>query len=271
MNDIVITFDVDWAPDFMVRKVANILIEKEIKATWFITHDSPAIRELFEYPNLFEIGVHPNFMPGSTQGNNYRAVMSYVMNIAPNAKTVRTHGMFYSAVISKMFAVDFGLEVDNSIFLGEMPHIIPFEVFYGDRVLLRIPYFWSDDGEMSIKPSPSFSLCDKKFNVPGLKILCFHPIHIFLNSSNINNYNNLKRRCDIIRHCTEDEAEPFVNGGSGTSSLLSEIIESNPNLGGFKTVSEIAKEWKSKNTDKWHLPVDKSIKKIKLGVNLYDF
>ena len=128
MNDIVITFDVDWAPDFVISSVAEMLLKSGTKATWFVTHDSEAIRKLAGHSDLFEFGVHPNFMPGTTQGNNYHEVMSYLMNIAPNAKAVRTHGMFYSAAISRMFAVDFGLEIDSSTFLGEMPHIIPYEV-----------------------------------------------------------------------------------------------------------------------------------------------
>lgn len=246
INDVVITFDTDWAPDFAITKTADILIENRAKATWFITHNSKAIQRLFQHPDLFEIGVHPNFMPGTTQGNDYREVMNYVMNIAPKAKAVRTHGMFYSANISRMFAVDFGLEVDSSIFLAEMPHIIPYEVFYGGRVLLRLPYFWSDDGEMSIKRCPFFSLRDKNFGVPGLKILCFHPIHIFLNSKDMSNYNNLKSRCDI-KHCTEEEAEPYINQGTGSGLLLMEIIRSNHNPGGFKTLLEIAALWRTQS------------------------
>jgi hypothetical protein len=172
--------------------------------------------------------------------------MKYVMNIAPGTKAVRTHGMFYSAEISRMFAVDFGLEIDSSIFLNEMPHIALTEVIYGIKVLLRMPCFWSDDGEMSITRHPVFSLRGKNFNVPGLKILCFHPIHIFLNSKDMNNYNNLKSRYDI-KNCTKREAEPFINRNTGAGSLLREIISSNPNPGGFKTLSEIAAMWRAQS------------------------
>ena len=149
INDVVITFDVDWAPDFAIDKTADILIENQLKATWFLTHDSKAVRRLFEHRDLFELGVHPNFMPGSTQGCSYHNIMSYLMNIVPNAKVVRTHAMFYSASLSRMFALDFGLETDSSIFLAEVPHIIPYEVFYGDKTFIRMPYWWSDDGEIN--------------------------------------------------------------------------------------------------------------------------
>lgn len=243
INDIVITFDTDWAPDFAIDKTADILLENQVKATWFVTHDSKAIRRLFEHSDLFELGVHPNFMPGSTQGRSHRDVMNYLMNIVPNAKAVRTHAMFYSASLSRMFALDFGLETDSSIFLGEMPHIIPYEVFYGDKTFIRMPYFWSDDGEMSIKQSPSFKFRSENYNMPGLKILDFHPIHVFLNSEQMDNYNLLKAKYDV-KDCTAGEVEPFINNGKGSGTLLREIIRENPNPDGFKTISEIAEEWR---------------------------
>jgi hypothetical protein len=241
MNDIVITFDVDWAPDFVIRRVANILIEKEIKATWFITHDSPVIRELFEYPDLFEIGIHPNFMPETTQGKNYHDVMEHLMKIVPHAKSVRTHGLFQSSNIMKMMAVDFDLENDVSIYLREVPRILPFEAYYDDKILLRIPYFWTEDGEM-YKPNPSFLLHDKRLDLLGLKIFAFHPVHVYLNSRDMNNYNSLKRRCDI-RNCTETEVKPHINNGIGANSLLHELIQHILRLNNSKTISDIAAQW----------------------------
>lgn len=246
IDDIVISLDVDWAPDFVLDAVSQILIRNRVKATWFVTHDSKGVQRLFEHQDLFEIGVHPNFMAGSSQGNNFKEVLDYVTNIVPKAKSIRTHGMVYSAALSKMFAVEYGLKNDSSIFLGEMPHIIPQEVFYVDKDILRVPYFWADDGEMSIKKKPSFVWNDKKFNVPGLKILDFHPIHIYLNSDSMLNYNNLKENYDL-KNCNEANTRKFINEKPGAATLLGEIIKSNPNADGFKTISEIGDLWR-KNT-----------------------
>ena len=61
LNDFLITVDIDWAPDIAIAATAKYLIENEVKATWFITHASPEVERLKEYPQLFELGVHPNF------------------------------------------------------------------------------------------------------------------------------------------------------------------------------------------------------------------
>ena len=106
-----------------------------------------------------------------------------------------------------------------------------------------MPYFWSDDGEMSIMQSPSFEFNSKNYDKPGLKILDFHPIHVFLNSENISNYNLLKTKGNI-KDCTAEDVKSFINNGNGSGSLLKQIIRSNPNPNGFKTISEIADYWK---------------------------
>jgi peptidoglycan/xylan/chitin deacetylase (PgdA/CDA1 family) len=67
-NRVCVTLDVDWASDAMIDQTARILLEHEVPATWFITHASAAVDRLRDHPELFELGIHPNFLPGSTHG-----------------------------------------------------------------------------------------------------------------------------------------------------------------------------------------------------------
>jgi hypothetical protein len=46
-----LTFDVDWVPDYAINFVIDQLIKNNIHSIWFITHSSPAIERLKEYPN----------------------------------------------------------------------------------------------------------------------------------------------------------------------------------------------------------------------------
>jgi len=54
-----LTLDVDWAPDYVIREVDQMLRSLDVAATWFITHESEAIDELRRH-DRYEIGVHPN-------------------------------------------------------------------------------------------------------------------------------------------------------------------------------------------------------------------
>ena len=95
---VALTFDIDWAPDFMIRKCTNFLEKNEIPATFFVTHNSKIISEIRDN-ELFELGIHPNFENNSTQGNNLIEVLSHLLKIVPEANSVRTHGLLQSSNI----------------------------------------------------------------------------------------------------------------------------------------------------------------------------
>ena len=97
----VITIDIDWAPDFMIDYCMQILLVAQVKATWFITHKSPMLDKLRQYPDLFELGIHPNFYPNSSHGESEEAIIGYCMDLVPEARSMRTHGLCQSSYLLK--------------------------------------------------------------------------------------------------------------------------------------------------------------------------
>ena len=238
-NDYVITIDLDWAPDFAIRYAANILIKKRVKATWFITHDSPAVRELFNYPDLFEIGIHPNFMPGSTQGKTYKEILNNLLKIAPNAKSVRMHGLFQSSDILRMLTVDFNLKNDVSIFLWQTPYIIPtYLKFSNEKMLVRVPYLWAEQEEMIRKDA--FILENRFLNWIGLKVFSFHPIYVYLNASSTKSYEEIKRKYPYPL-CNKKDISSYVHGSKGVYKFFIQLIDQTLEVNNPpKTISEVA-------------------------------
>ena len=55
--------------------------------------------------------------------------------------------------------------------------------------LIRVPYFWEDDTHILYKDINSV---DYYLNTPGLKVFDFHPIHIYLNTEDLNRYEKIK-------------------------------------------------------------------------------
>lgn len=225
-NKFVLTFDIDWAPDWCILQIADILVKKKIKATWFITHHTPAIRLLRDYPDLFEMGVHPNFHKGSTHGKQPYEVMEYLMAIVPEARSVRTHGLFQSTHLIKMMTEQFGIQYDASVFLPDTPNIVP-HIFYTSKEasIVRIPYFWEDDFEMII-PEPIFTFRHPKYHVSGLKIFDFHPIHLCLNSCSTDAYEECKAKIPCITELTAEYSNVFVNSGEGIMTFFNEMTDS---------------------------------------------
>lgn len=226
LDSYVLTIDTDWAPDCAIEAVTDMLLKKKTKATWFITHDSPSIRRLFKHDDIFEFGLHPNFLPESTQGKNENEVMEYLRAILPDSRILRTHTLYQSSRLLAFLTDKFNIEIDVSIFLPSTARITPHTIrFNGSKnELLRMPYFWEDDVEMCAV-SRSWDITDHRYHVPGLKIFDFHPMYVYLNSDTMKDYVSLKTKGPLFR-LKEEEIAPFINrNGEGAGSFFRSFVE----------------------------------------------
>lgn len=216
---IAITFDIDWAPDFVIDFLAEQLVACQVRATWFVTHASPAIERLRQHPDLFELGIHPNFLPGSTHGDTPEVVLHHCMALVPNATSMRTHGLVQSSPLLAQIMAQTAITTDVSLFLPHTPYLQPVEYTWQGHSLLRIPYYWEDDFEME-RTSPYWHLAPLLAAGEGLKVFDFYPIHVYLNSAEIRPYRALKQRVPNLPTMTSADAAPFVNSGIGARTLF---------------------------------------------------
>ena len=244
MDDVVLTIDIDWAPDFTIDFVAEQLISRQIRATWFVTHVSPAIARLKQYPDLFELGIHPNFLSGSTHGNTPDAVLHHCMTLVPEASSVRTHMLFQSTLLLRQILAQSTITTDVSLFLPGTPHIRPVEWVCRRRILLRIPYFWADDFEME-RNIPCWRLASHLGVGKGLKVFAFHPIHVYLNCADTEIYQTLKHRVPGISEASPDALNPYVQTGEGTYALLKEVIAYLAAHGRSVCIRDIYNQWRN--------------------------
>ena len=222
-NDGVITLDIDWAPDGVIDSVARILIERRVKATWFVTHASAAVERLAEHADLFELGIHPNMLPGSTHGRSEDDVMHHMAALVPGAVTMRTHGLYQTSNFLVKAAANYGILNDVSLFLPRAPHVQPHELKWGGSSLWRIPYFWEDDSEMH-EDDPIWTLSDARLHVNGLRVFDFHPIHIALNTERFARYDALKAVRPLPSWDDGFIAE-HANAGDGPRRLFVELAD----------------------------------------------
>lgn len=242
MNEFLITLDIDWAPDFVVESVASELRARGVRATWFVTHGGAALDSLRAEPGLFELGLHPNFLPGSTHGATPLEVLSNLLALVPEAVSMRSHAVVQSAPILRTVIAETPLLVDSTLFLPDMAHIRPVEQLGAGRKLLRVPFFWADDHEMERSP-PDWHLA-RHLGVEGLKVFLFHPIHLFLNSADFSTYAALKRRAPRLDLLTEAAAREFVNRGEGAMTLFRELADHLAGLGVSRRLRDIHTDWK---------------------------
>jgi hypothetical protein len=237
MNEFLVTLDVDWAPDWACEAVADELERRDVRATWFVTHATPLLERLRTRPDLHELGVHPNFLPGSTHGDEPEAVLEHVLGIVPEAVSVRSHGLFQWGDLFRLL-IERGLRVDSSTFLSGLPGIRPVPQWRDRRSLLRVPFYFSDDHELE-KPSPRLELAPHRA-VHGLKVFTFHPIHLRLNSARPGPYEELKRHAEDLRDAPRELVERYVESGPGSRTLFEELVDRLAAEGGGRRLADLA-------------------------------
>lgn len=230
MVDLYLTIDVDWAPDWAISELADYLFEKKIPSTWFLTHHSSAVDDLRTHPELFELGIHPNFLSGSTHGDNPKDVLVHCMGLAPNATSMRSHALVSSTHIFQAVRKHTPINLDVSMYMRGKPckrsdiTILPLS---DGNELTRVPYTWEDDLE--------FFASNPRWDAPALiqqhlqddfLILDVHPIHFSLNSSTIEPYRELKTVNANLNNIGREEAVSYVSANHlGTQDFLQSLIE----------------------------------------------
>ncbi len=219
-----LTLDVDWAPDFAIREVMDVLLQHRVRATWFITHRSPMLAELQKHASLFEIGIHPNFLPGSSHGKTPQQVLRHCLKLVPQATSMRAHALVQSTPILQEVLAHTPIRRDASIFMQNAKNIQPFQWTLRGRSLWRIPYYWEDDIEMA-QTHPRWNLNPLRQKSLGLEIFNFHPLHIVLNSHSMKAYERLKKQQKTLSQLTPIDIARQIHQGQGTRTLFESCVE----------------------------------------------
>ena len=202
-----ITMDMDWANDGVLADTVSLAESLEIPVCLFVTYDTPMIKVIRKHP-LFTLGIHPNFLPqlnGQTE-KSFRTAMEELHALVPEAKVIRCHALADATPILTA-AREMGFSADMNLFIpfSSGIRLRPFTHFSG---LQRLPFFYEDDA-WTLEPGAGSPEDHLLSDVP-LKIFNFHPIHLYLNTENMERYNRAK-----VHYHDFEALAPFVNHGSG--------------------------------------------------------
>ena len=218
-----ISLDIDWAHDFVIKDTVDLLLEFNVQANILVTHESPLLQDLCSHHN-FEFGIHPNFNPlltGSTQnGDNAKKVMENIIKIVPHPKVARSHSLTSNSEIQKLFK-DFGVthELNTYIPYGSGMTLKPFISWNG---LVRIPYCYEDSAHLYYE---RIGITEKEpkdihnMKNGGLKVINFHPIHIYLNTESLDRYENSREF-----HGNLEKLQEYRYQGYGMRNRFIELI-----------------------------------------------
>jgi SAM-dependent methyltransferase len=229
---LVMTGDLDWADDACIADYCEAMARFSIRPVLFATHRSDLISSLEDNPG-FELGIHPNFLPGSSHGETVEEVVEHITGLFPKARCFRSHGFVDSTQICQEF-VRAGIQYDSNLCLYLQPGLFP---LLHESGLMRFPVFWEDDIHLSRRDVRwDLDWAVDPFTTPGLKILNIHPIHLALNTPDEAFYQSVKkRRADGAPVRLSEMRFP----GQGTRTLVLALLERLKSLDvRFHTLSE---------------------------------
>lgn len=194
METIYLTFDFDWAIEEVINELVDFLVEEETQATFLITNKFDGLDELIQNEQ-FEVGVHPNFTPlpqdeiyHSDFISNADRILDDLLQIVPNAKVVRSHGLTQNTRILDLFKSK-GFTHESNLLIPVSSNV-KLKPFYHWNKLIRVPLIWEDDiylEEMRLGNYSSWNVAPF-LHANGLKVFNFHPIHCCLNTEKMNRY-----------------------------------------------------------------------------------
>ena len=221
-----VTFDVDWAPDWAIALCADLCRGRGIPATFFATHASP-VMDALRRDDLFEVGIHPNFLDGSSHGATFRAVIEFCLAMVPEARAMRSHDLFGCSSLFALIATRYGQIATN--FVAVLPgckSCDPVINYHGEpaRRLVRVPFSFADNVAAR---TPGWDWSHEPSLTGGLMVFNFHPALVAINLGVPAAYARLKAATGSrpLHEATHADFAPFVNAGPGARTYLERLLE----------------------------------------------
>jgi hypothetical protein len=213
------TSDVDWASDPCLEDLFGQLASRGIRPTVFATHRSEVLATR-EAAGDVEVGIHPNFLPGSTHGAGEDEVIDHVLGLFPSARAFRSHCFVDSThIVRRMLAR--GIRYDSNLCLFLEPELRPLRHGGG---IVRLPVFWEDDCHWELTGG-DWDLASYlgRFLTPGLKILNVHPFPFAVNVPDAGRYGQIKHHIPTL---SEHELPALVHPGAGSRTFVLDLLDS---------------------------------------------
>lgn len=215
------TSDMDWASEFAIESTLSFFKENEIPVTTFITNPSETIKK-YQSKGLIKCGIHPNFMPDSSQGENYDAVLDYCFSMLPDAKCFRAHRYYdVNDTMDKLTARGILYESNVCTLLDVIPP------FLHRSKTINFPIFWEDGAFLFYVRNFDFEFMANQLIKPGLKVLNFHPMHFMINTPYFSYTREIKDRLsrEQWNNMGPDEIKELAYKGPGIAIYLKRIVD----------------------------------------------
>ncbi len=216
MSEVIyLTFDFDWANEEIIKELWDFLLTENVRATFFITNEFKDLKTFYrDYKGQFEFGIHPNFTPipqdeiyHSDFISNCDCILRDLLEIIPDARTVRSHGLTVNTRVLNLFR-KYGITRESNIYIPKSSGVI-INAWHHYNDLIRIPFYFEDDLYCEELNDGGYKEeqwdASGFFDNGGLKVFDFHPIHFKLNTESMERYYRYKTTNEIMGNINSSE------------------------------------------------------------------
>lgn len=219
MSKLIVTVDIDWAPEPAIEETLDFLKSNNITPTIFTTHRSPIIESCL---NELEVGLHPYFGKDSSHGSSIPEVVKHVMDFPHNLPAFRCH-RFAICNESKQAMTEAGMLLSSNI-CTDLEIVAPFKDRFG---LTEVPIFLEDGGYLWRQHSLEMTKTFKNTILgPGIKVITIHPMHFAVNTPHFKYMYDIKQV--VSRQEWNNMSKSILDkmrwNGPGIRDFLIEII-----------------------------------------------
>lgn len=204
-----LSFDLEWAPEFVLEDFRDLIASAGVPVTLFCTHRSEMVDRLLSLPAC-EAALHPNLQDADDE----RLALRTLRDAFPGAIGARIHRLYYHSGLLRLFH-EAGLNYlsnDLEFLKGGL------EPSYDWSELVRLPIYWEDDVHCTLQYD-RFDLGSLHLENHGLKVFNFHPVHLYLNTDRMQRYLALK---GDLRD--EKKMRAHRRAGAGTRTLFEALL-----------------------------------------------
>lgn len=220
-NIICLTMDVDWASEYAIQQSLKIFEERQLPLTVFVTHKSRTIAEALVQKKI-KCGIHPNFMPDSSQGASYQEVVDFCFNLLPDARICRGH-RYYEVNDTVELLSKRGIVCESNI--CTLMDVVP--PFLHRSKNVSFPIFWEDGAFLYQYKGFDRTFFRERFLRPGLKVINMHPMHLMLNTPYFSYTREIKDRLTRNEWNNLDKSviDELAFKGDGIRNFIEQMLE----------------------------------------------
>lgn len=218
LSCICVTVDQDWAPDYMLGHLLGLVEQAGVRITIYATHDSPLLRRVAA-AGRHEVGLHPNLSPATTQGSGLADIVDRLRQAYPQARGNRFHVLGNSYRDLEVLGRR-GIAYDCSHLMQNTPYCLP--AWHPDLGMTLFTYQWEDGIRENAGLPPADACID--LDTPGLKIVNFHPLNVYLNCPDADHRRAFQRDVPVLLDCPEAVASRYRHTGLGSGTLLTHVL-----------------------------------------------